>query len=510
MNLAKSIEQIGIRKAIGLPLGLIVAIVIQLIPLPDTLVNSFLNQGVSNEEAIEASRAAWIVLSLIALMAIWWVTEAIPIPVTALLPMIILPIGGVASIRDVAPSYMHQVIVLLMGGFIIAKAIERWHLHERIALAIVYRVGGKPIHLVAGFMLAAMLLSMWISNTATTLMMMPIAMSVSMAILGEEKVDSALTWALLLGIAYAASIGGLGTPIGTPTNLIVADQISASTGIEIDFTTWMMFGIPSVLALVTAAYFVLTKVVFKLPTNLGSKGREVVKERLYALGGISTPEFRVIGIFSVVAALWLFGRPLREFTVFGIQPLGGLTDHVTAIIGVLLCFLVPSGSKLEKGTAVLNWKTAESIPWGVLLLFGGGMALALVIRSTGLGGWVGEELSILSSLHPFILILIITAIIIFVTEVTSNVSTAAALTPVLISVAEGASDLDVIQLVAPVALAASCAFMFPMATGPNAVAYATGHVTLPVMARTGFYLNLIAIMIIALIAYFWAPIVLGQ
>lgn len=511
MIFSNLVKERGIRQTIGLPLGIIVAISIQQIPLPNTLLNSFLNQGITGDEAVASARAAWIVLSLMSLMVIWWVTEAIPIPVTALLPMIILPIGGVSPIKDVAPTYLHQVVVLLMGGFIIAKAIERWKLHERIALGIVNQIGGKPVRLVAGFMLASLILSMWISNTATSLMMMPIAMSVSMAILGEEKVDSALTWALLLGIAYSASIGGLGTPIGTPTNLIVADQISASTGIEIDFTTWMMFGIPSVLGLVAVAYLILTKIVFKLPTDLNSKGGEIVKKKLQALGPISIPELRVIGVFAVVASLWMFGRPLREFTVLGVQPLSGLTDHVTAIIGVVLCFLVPSGSKEEKGTAVLNWKTAETIPWGVLLLFGSGMAIAAVIRSSGLGGWVGEELGILSNLHPFILIIIITTIVIFVTEVTSNVATAAALTPVLVSVAEGTNgNLDVIQLAAPVALAASCAFMFPMATGPNAVAYATGHVTLPVMVRAGFYINLAAIMVISLIAYFWAPQVLRQ
>ena len=510
MNLSNVLKERGIRQTIGLPLGVIVAIGIQLIPLPNTLLISFSNQGISGEEAVVAARAAWIVLSLMALMVIWWVTEAIPIPVTALLPMIILPIGGVSPIKAVAPTYLHQVVVLLMGGFIIAKAIERWGLHERIALGIVNLVGGKPIRLVAGFMLASVLLSMWISNTATSLMMMPIAMSVSMAILGEEKVDSALTWALLLGIAYAASIGGLGTPIGTPTNLIVADQIAASTGFEIDFTTWMMFGIPSVVGLVIVAYLILTQVVFKLPSNLNSKGGDIIKEKLHALGAISIPELRVIAVFAVVASLWMFGRPLREFTFLGVQPLSGLTDHVTAIIGVVLCFLVPSGSKKEKGTSILDWKTAETIPWGVLLLFGSGLALAAVIRSSGLGGWVGEELGILTNLHPFVLIMIITTIVIFVTEVTSNVATAAALTPVLVSVAERTSNLEVIQLVAPVALAASCAFMFPMATGPNAVAYATGHVTLPVMVRAGLYINLTAIMVISFIAYFWAPQVLGQ
>ena len=510
MNISEFIKERGIRKTIGLPLGLILAIGIQLIPMPNTLLASIANQGFSGDEAIVAARSAWVVLSLMVLMATWWITEAIPIPVTALLPMIVLPIAGVSPIKDVGPTYLHQVVVLLMGGFIVAKSVEHWHLHERIALQIVNQIGGKPVRLVAGFMIASVLLSMWISNTATTLMMIPIAMSVSMAILGEEKVDSALTWALLLGIAYSASIGGLGTPIGTPTNLIVADQISVSTGTQIDFTTWMLFGVPSVLFLVTVAYLVLTRVVFRLPHDLSNKGDEIIRNKLTALGKITTPELRVIGVFAVIATLWMFGRPLREFTIVGIQPLGGLTDHVTAIIGVLLVFLVPSGSKVEKGSALLNWKTAETIPWGVLLVFGSGMALAAVIRSSGLSGWVGEELSILTNLHPFVLILIITAIVIFVTEITSNVATAAALTPVLVSVAEGTSNLDVIQLAAPVALAASCAFMFPMATGPNAVAYATGHVTLPVMARAGFYLNLIAIMVISMIAYFWAPQVLGQ
>ncbi|MEO1473367.1 MAG: SLC13 family permease [Pseudomonadota bacterium] len=498
----------GVREQTGLWLGPLVALCIQLIPIPEALTDVFIQQGQTLDEIQASARAAWVVLSLLALMAIWWVTEAIPIPVTALLPMVLLPLGGVVSIRDAAAEYLHPVVVLLLGGFIVAKAIERWNLHARIALGVVVRVGARPSRLIGGFMLAAAVLSMWISNTATSIMMMPIALSVAAAVLGDRDLDSGFTWALLLGIAYSCSIGGLGTYIGTPTNLLIKDAIERSTGTEIDFVSWMMFGVPSVILLVPAAYFVLTRVAFRLPETANTSGQAEIRNRLAALGKMTTPEWRTISVFGVVAALWIFGRPLRDLTVFGMQPLGGLTDHVTAILGVILCFIVPSGSKTEKGSSLLDWKTAESIPWGVVLLFGGGMSLAAVIRSSGLGDWVGTELDVLATLPLILLIALVTAIVIFTTEVTSNIATAAALMPVLVSVAETAG-LDVVLLGAPVALAASCAFMLPMATGPNAVAYATGHVTLKTMARAGIYLNLIAIALITLLASVLAPIALG-
>ncbi|MEL6686062.1 MAG: DASS family sodium-coupled anion symporter [Pseudomonadota bacterium] len=489
-----------LRQRIGFWLGIVLAVGLQFIAVPAYLIEI--------TGSLEAGRHAWIALSLLLLMACWWVSEAIPIPVTSLLPLVILPLFSVKTIRATAADYFHPIVVLLLGGFIVAKAIERWNLHERIALNIVSAIGSSPDRLIAGFMLAAALLSMWISNTATSILMMPIAVSVAMAVSRGEAGNRTFMIALLLGIAYACSIGGLGTYIGTPTNLLIKDAIEGATGQEIDFTSWMMLGVPTVLVLVPLAWFVLTRWAFKLGPNDISAGQEIIQSRRSVLGALSTPEKRTIMIFICVAALWIFGRPLRAMEVGSIMPLAGLTDHVTAIFGVILCFLVPSGSKTEPGSAVLDWETAEQIPWGVVLLFGGGMALAGVVRTSGLGDWVGGELSVFADLPPIILILMVTTMVIFITEVASNIATAAALAPVLIALA-GQTGIDPIMLGAPVALAASCAFMLPMATGPNAVAYATGQVDLPTMAKAGIRLNLLAIMAITLIAYVLAPLVLA-
>lgn len=490
----------GPRQRIGFWLGLFLAIGLQFIPVPSALLEITGNS--------EAGRHAWMALSLLLLMACWWVSEAIPIPVTSLLPLVVLPFFSVQSVRATAADYFHPIVVLLLGGFIVAKAIERWNLHERIALNIVSAIGSSPDRLIAGFMLAAALLSMWISNTATSILMMPIAVSVAMAVGQEGTEDRTFMIALLLGIAYACSIGGLGTYIGTPTNLLIKDAIEGATGQEIDFTSWMLLGVPTVLILVPLAWFVLTRWAFKLNPDDVSAGQDILRSRLSSLGALSVPEKRTILIFTCVAALWIFGRPLRALEVGSVTPFAGLTDHVTAIFGVILCFLIPSGSKNEPGSAILDWETAEQIPWGVVLLFGGGMALAGVVRTSGLGDWVGGELTVFANLPPIILILMVTTMVIFITEVASNIATAAALAPVLIALA-GQTGIDPIMLGAPIALAASCAFMLPMATGPNAVAYATGQVDLPTMARAGIRLNLLAIAAITLIAYFIAPIALG-
>ena len=455
---------------------------------------------------------AWIVLAMLALMAIWWVSEAIPIPVTSLLPLIILPLTNVSSMSAAAQPYMHPIVVLLMGGFIFAKAIERWGLHERIALNVVRRMGTSPAGIIAGFMAAATLLSMWISNSATSIMMMPIALSVVAALeWGEEGARRNFTFALLLGIAYACSIGGLGTPVGTPTNLIVLGYLNENGGREIGFAQWMMLGIPVVLLMVPLTWWSLTRWTFKMPNIDVSTASENVSRRLGAIGRITIPERRTLTIFTVIAALWIFRRPLSELELaFGEStyvPLSGLTDHVIAIVAVLVCFLVPAGGE-TKGARILSWDKAESIPWGVLLLFGGGMSLAAAISSSGLSQYIGQTLSVVAAYPTPVLIFLITAAVLMLTEVTSNIATASALMPVLGAVAlETGIPLEL--MAAPVALAASCAFMLPMATGPNAVAFATGQVELSTMAKAGFRVNLIAIAIITVLAFKLAPIAIG-
>ncbi|MEM6627046.1 MAG: SLC13 family permease [Pseudomonadota bacterium] len=494
------VEARGARQKIGFWLGLALALGVQVFPPPATLVEA--------AGGLEEARSAWIVLSLLGLMAVWWVSEALPIPVTSLLPIVVLPFFGVQSVRAAAAEYMHPVVVLLLGGFIVAKAVEKWNLHARIALGVVARSGARPSLLIGGFMAAAAVLSMWISNTATSIMMMPIAISVAVAVVGRERLASGFTWALLLGIAWSCSIGGLGTYIGTPTNLLVKDALEASLGTQIDFLSWMMLGVPAVALLVPAAWFVLTRWAFDIDVGDAAAGRDVVRERRAALGKMTTPEWRTILVFGIVASLWIFGRPLKAVEIGGVTPFAGLTDHVTAIFGVILCFMVPSGSKTKPGSALLDWKTAESIPWGVVLLFGGGMSLAAAIRASGLGEWLGGELEVFADLPVIVLIVLVTTLVIFVTEVTSNIATAAALMPVLVSLAER-TGVDVVVLGAPLALAASCAFMLPMATGPNAVVFATGRVSLPTMARAGVRLNLLSILIISALSFTLAPYAFG-
>ncbi|MCF8882719.1 DASS family sodium-coupled anion symporter [Erythrobacter sp. SN021] len=493
------------RQLVGLWAGPLVFAAILFIPLPIELLTQFTDEQMPPDQSAAAARSAWVVLALLAFMAIWWVTEAVPIPVASLLPMVVLPLWNVAGLGDVAGEYLHPVVVLLLAGFILARSIERWNLHERIALNVVVRFGKSRAGLIGGFMMASAVLSMWISNTATAIMMVPIALSVAAALSSPEDEREQFTLALLLGIAFACSIGGLGTYIGTPTNLLIKDAIERSTGQQITFVDWMLFGLPAVIVLVPLAWVVLTRMAFKIDSDKSESGKATVKKRLEILGTLTVPERRVLTVFALVASLWVLGRPISELVILGTQPFAGLSDQVTALLGVFLCFIIPAGSASQQNTTLLDWRTAESIPWGVVLLFGGGMALAAFIRSSGLGDWIGGELEIFATLPVILLIAIVTTVIIFVTEITSNVATAAASMPVLVALAER-TGLDVVMLAAPVALAASCAFMLPMATGPNAVIHATDRVPLPTMARAGLRLNLAAIPVITILAYFLAPV----
>ncbi|WP_071961238.1 SLC13 family permease [Aurantiacibacter gangjinensis] len=496
------------RRVIGLIAGPAAFLAIHLIGVPAGLEAMYADPAA--DDLPGSPLQAWTVFSLLVLMAIWWVSEAIPIAVTALLPMVVLPVGQVAPLADVAGAYLHPIVVLLLGGFIIAKAIERWGLHERIALGTLSHFGGRRKALLAGFMATAALLSMWISNTATAIMLVPIALSIAVTLADDDEENAGrFTILLLLGIAWACSIGGLGTYIGTPTNLLVKDAVERSTGEEIGFVTWMALGVPAVLVLVPLAWWLLSRfegAKSDVSQDTADKVAGMIDRKVAALGPMSVAEKRVIGMFAFIASLWIFGIPLRELEIGGVQPLSGLSDSVAAIIGVVLCFLIPAGDRSDRAARLLDWKTAESIPWGVVLLFGGGMALAGAMRYSGMSAWLGGELAIIGTLPVILLIALVTLLIIFLTEITSNVATAAATMPVLIAVGE-ASDIDVALLAAPVALAASCAFMLPMATGPNAVIYASGKISLEQMARAGFRLNLLASVAIIALSYFLAPLV---
>ncbi|MGF1544442.1 MAG: SLC13 family permease [Parvularculaceae bacterium] len=443
------------------------------------------------------------VLALTTLIAVWWVTEAIPIPATSLLPAIFVPFTGALGLREALAGYANPIIFLFLGGFVIATSLERWNLHTRIALNVVARSGASPAALIAGFMLAAAGLSMWISNTATALMMTPIALSVAAAVLGKDYVGRPFALALLLGIAFSCSIGGRGTLVGTPTNAIVKGYIEAEFGREIGFAEWMALGLPVVAVLLPIAWLCLTRLVFRLEAKDVAGAPAIIRERLAGLGPITTPETRVAIVFALVAAAWMFRR-----LIVRVPGLETLSDTAIALIGAVALFVVPAGAG-EKGEALLDWETAAKLPWGILLIFGGGLSLAAAISASGLAAWLGGRLEGLTSFHPIMLIFAVTVLVVLLTELTSNVATATALMPVLGAIAT-AGRLDPMLLAAPAAMAASCAFMLPVATPPNAIVFASGAVRIVDMARAGVALNVFSALVLTVMCYVLVPIVFGR
>jgi len=449
------------------------------------------------------SEQAWATAGIGMLMVVWWATQVLPVPVTSLLPLVLFPLIGISSVREAAAPYANPVIFLLLGGFIIATALQRWQLHRRLALLILRLAGSHPHSIVGGFMSASAFLSMWISNTATTIMMLPIAISLAQVMLeGQSKeIADKFTICLLLGIAYAASIGGLGTLIGTPPNAMMAAFMTEIYGINIGFAKWMTFGIPIICLLLPLAWLLLTRLIFTFDLPHNKSTIKTVDIELESMGPISTPEKRTAIVFFLIALAWVIRPVLQK-----IPGLAELSDTTIAIAGAISLFLIPSGDKLKKNTQLLDWETAISIPWGVLLLFGGGLSLAAMISSSGLAIWLGSVLSVLTNFHIFILILSIVTLVVFLTELTSNTATTATLLPVLGGIAT-AAYIEPMLLIAPMALAASCAFMLPVATAPNAIVFGSGKVSIPQMVKAGFCLNLLVITLIPPMAYLLIPII---
>ncbi|MEO1038978.1 MAG: SLC13 family permease [Pseudomonadota bacterium] len=493
-------------KRIGLFTGLALAVIIQLIPAPEAL-----------------SREAWLLASLTVMMACWWATEAIPIAATALIPLALFPFLGIVTTRQAAAPYADPIVMLLLGGFIVALAIERWNLHARIALNVVAAFGSRPALMILGFMTACALLSMWISNTATTLMMIPIALKVAEAV-EKEGVDGAMfAPALALAIAYACSIGGIATPVGTPTNLIAMGFLEREFERSISFPEWMAIGIPAVIIIIPTAWFILTRLAFKVQTRADSEaGHAAIEDERRALGRMRAPEIRVALAFATVALLWM-GRQLPGELIgqpgvsFGWNPLLGwmgdalnlpitlaLGNAQIAMAGAVAMFLIPAGSKDHKDEALMNWETVQRLPWAVVILFGGGLSLAAAIQATGLAGWLGGHLAWVAALPIPLTVLILALAVVFLTELTSNVATVSAFLPVLAAVAV-AAGVPPEHLIIPVALAASCAFMLPVATAPNAIVYASGAASMQQMIRAGFRINLAAAPIIAFVASLISP-----
>ena len=444
---------------------------------------------------------AQAMLAMTVWMAIWWITEALPIAGTAILPLILMPLLGILRIDSVSANYMHPTVLLYMGGFLLATGIEKWNLHRRIALNIIYLLGTNLRTTVLGFVIATGFLSMWISNSATSLMMMPIGLAVVSQFkdqLGEANTILAdkLGKNIMLGIAYSASIGGMATLIGTPTNAILSAVIKEMYEYEIAFDEWMLFGFPFATVLLIICWYYLVSFGNKLPKSFElSGGKSVVYNQLKSLGKISFEEKTVLIVFALVCFSWI----TRGFFLSKLIP--GLDDTIIVLVGVVLLLLLPSS---RSGERILDWKTAEKIPWGVLILFGGGLALAEGFQSTGLAEWIGQKFTLLDGVSFILLLMIIIASVNFLTEVTSNVATASMLLPILASVAIKL-DLHPFGLMVGATLAASCAFMLPVATPPNAVVFGSGYLQMKDMVKAGLWLNLLSILIITMMVYFILP-----
>jgi len=459
-------------KRAGLLGGILVFVILLFLPVPEGL-----------------SDAAWKTAAVTILMGIWWITEAIPISATALLPIVLFPVLGVFSIGDATGPYANPLIFLFMGGFVIALAMEKWNLHKRIAISIVNYVGIKPSSIIIGFIIASAFLSMWVSNTATAIMMLPIAMSI-LELLDKNDKSAKINFeiVLVLTIAYACNIGGMGTLIGTPPNALLAGFVLENYNIEISFLDWMMVGVPIMIVSLPLMYFILTKFVYPIKIKELPGGKELIQSQMEKLGNISNQEKKVAVVFVSAALLWMF-RPLLSSVI------PGLSDAGIAIGAAVAFFMIPANS--EENRFLLKWSDTKRLPWGVLILFGGGLSMASAISSTGLATWIGSGIGSLNTWPIILIILIVIALIVFLTEMTSNTASTAAFLPILASVAIGLGE-NPFLLAIPTVLGASCAFMLPVATPPNAIVYGSGKISIPEMSKAGLWLNIMFILLLTL------------
>ena len=471
--------------------------------------------GESREVAFTTAGRA--TLAMVVWMATWWMTEAVDIEVTALLPIAIFPLLGIATIGKATEPYASDVIYLFLGGFVLGLAIERWGLDRRIAFHTLRLTGPRPGAMVAGFMAATAFLSMWISNTACAAMMVPIAVSVidlvlrsrtgkglreSGGIPQERASERNFALGLLLAVAYSASIGGIATLIGSPPNGIASRFIAQTYGKEVTFLDWMAFGMPFTLVFLPIAWIFLTKVLFPVEFREVPGGREMIATEIANLGPMNRGEKATLAVFAAAAFLWIFGGLLRGVDIGGIRPLRGLTDSGVAMLAALALFLLPV--ERDSGKRAMDWDTASRLPWGVLILFGGGLSLAAAVEANGVSGYIGQSVRGLSVLPPLGLLFAIIAMTVFLSEVTSNTAQVATMTPVLAAMAP-ALGLDPKTLVVVCALAASSAYMMPVGTPPNAIVFGTGLVRMPQMVRAGFVLNVAGIVVITALGWWLIP-----
>lgn len=468
------------NKLIPLLLGPAVFLLMELLGPPSTM----------NESAFQ-------VLCVTAWIAIWWITEAIPIAVTALLPIVLFPLTGALSLSETTASFGHKYIFLYLGGFLLAISIEKWNLHKRIALNIINLIGSNINTIILGFMLATGFMSMWISNTATAVMMLPIGMAVVSQFkrndTGETSDGLFVGKALMLSIAYSASIGGFASLIGTPPNLVLAGVLEETYGVKITFVQWIKIGLPISAILMFFCWIYLTRFAFKFEQKEFPGGREEIKSMLNKLGKMSKEEKIVLAVFAITAFLWISRSLIEKFIPV-------IDDTIIAMMAGIVLFIIPA----KNNSRIIDWSECSQIPWGIILLFGGGMALAEAFSKTGLAEWIALQMTQMQGLHLILLILVLVAAVNFLTEITSNLATTAMLLPVLAPMAF-AFDLHPFIIMVAVTISASCAFLLPVATPPNAVVFGSGHLRIPDMIRAGIWMNIISILVITLFAYFILP-----
>ncbi|MCM3906889.1 SLC13 family permease [Trueperella bernardiae] len=488
-----------LRHLGGLAAGVVAGLIVYFI-FPKELSASLLEQFAAKEMDTSATNIA-ITAGIAVMMGVWWMTEAIPLAATALVPVTLFPIFGIMSFKEAGGAYASSTIFLFMGGFFLALAMQRWNFHRRLALTIVRAIGTKPTRLVLGFMVATGFLSMWVSNTATAVMMLPIGISVLSTIghVGDDDGPrlSNFGTALMLGIAYAASIASLSTLIGTPPNALLRGYLQDTHDITLSFGKWMLFATPMAWLFLLVAWQLLVRV-YKPEVSEIPGGKELIERELRDMGPMSAQE-KIVGlIFVAAAAAWII---IPTF-----WPDGPISDSTIAMILAMVLFITPA--KPSEGVAILDWETAKHIPWDVLLLFGGGLSLSAAFGSSGLSAWIGEVAGSMAGLPTIIIIAGVAAIVIFLTEMTSNTATAAAFLPIIGAVAIG-MGVDVQLLVIPVALAATCAFMLPVATPPNAIAYGSGYISIAQMVKAGLWLNILGIVMITVWTLVFGPMLLG-
>ena len=463
------------------------------------------------------SQSGWYVTGVVLLMASWWATEALPLPVTALIPLALFPLLGIYDFSDAsnpaksaftkaAAPYAHPNVFLFLGGFILALAIEKVNLHKRIALKMLLSIGTDAKYLIGGFMLVSAIISMWIMNTSTTLMLLPIGLAIASVVRKTTNLDKDFLnfqTALLLGIAYAATIGGISTPIGTAPNIVVISLIQEQ-GLEVSFNQWMLLALPISVIMLVGGWWLLTNIIFPVNISANKETQNSLQKMYLDLGVMSVDEKRVLIIFTLTALAWMF-RDLLDNTYL----LQGLTDYGIAIIAALAVFITRS----SKGSGLVEWSITTKLPWGILILFGGGLSMANAIMSSGLGKWIG---GLIPDINTVLLILLIVVLIVFLTELTSNQATTATFVPIMIILAtvegnllpDGTNNLGLVaQLAIPVALAASCAFMLPVATPPNAIVYGSEKFTIAQMMKAGLYFNILGILVVTAFSAFVLPLI---